>query len=177
MKKENHKNKFKTPEGYFDSFNERLMARLTEEEDITSDIIPKNDGFEVPENYFDTVYDSVAHRLPGKGAKVIALRTYRKVYYAAAAVVALLVLTVAWNWSTTDPKLGFEELASSDITSYLENNDLGLSSYEIAEVVDLEAVSLSDIMETQLEEEVILDYLNENVEEIEELNLEYDEIE
>ncbi|MEM8508397.1 MAG: hypothetical protein AAF717_11230 [Bacteroidota bacterium] len=176
MKKENQKNTFKTPEGYFDSFNERLMARLADEEKVKSDIIPLNDGFVVPEHYFETVYDNVKNRLQGKGAKVIALGTYRTVYYAAAAVIALLVLTVAWNWSS-EPQLRFEDLASTDITSYLESNDLGLSSYEIAEVVDLEEINLSDIMETQLEEEVILDYLNENVEEIEELNLEYDEIE
>ncbi len=173
--KKDRDNKFKTPEGYFDSFNERLMARLSEEEDIVSDIIPKTDGFGVPAGYFETVHDAVSSRLPRKGARVIALRSYRSLYYAAAAVAALLVLTAVWNRNTASP-LGFEDLAGADITTYLENNDLGLSSYEIAEVVDLEEVSLSDIMDTQLEEEVILDYLNENVEEIEELNLEYDEI-
>ncbi len=173
--KEDHDNKFKTPEGYFDSFNERLMARLSEEEDIVSDIIPKTDGFGVPAGYFETVHDAVSSRLQRKGTRVIALRSYRAIYYAAAAVAALLVLVAVWNRNTTS-QLGFEDLAGTDITTYLENNDLGLSSYEIAEVVDLEEVSLSDIMDTQLEEEVILDYLNENVEEIEELNLEYDEI-
>ena len=173
--KKNHDNKFKTPEGYFDRFNERLMARLADEDDIKSDIIPTTDGFGIPEGYFDTVYPSLSSRLQRKEAKVIALRSYRSIYYAAAAVAALLVITLAWNWNN-EPQLGFEDLAGTDITTYLENNDLGLSSYEIAEVVDLEEVTLTDIMDTQLEEAVILDYLNENVEEIEELNLDYDEI-
>ncbi len=173
--KKNHDNKFKTPEGYFESFNERLMARLADEEASQSSSIPKNDGFAVPDGYFENVYSSVQKRMDGKGTKVIALKSYRAFYYAAAAIAALFVLSLAWNWSNPT-QLGFEDLASTDITAYLENNDLGLSSYEIAEIVDLEEVTILDIVENQLEEDVILDYLDENVEEIEDLNLEYDEI-
>ena len=61
--KEEQKNKFKTPEGYFESFNERLMARMAVEEAQKSDLIPKTDGFVVPDGYFDAVYESVNDRL------------------------------------------------------------------------------------------------------------------
>jgi len=40
--KKNHKDKFKTPEGYFESFNERLMDKIVKEESI----IPSSDGLQ-----------------------------------------------------------------------------------------------------------------------------------
>ena len=47
--KEKPKRTFKTPEGYFENFNERLLDRMAKEESI----IPKEDGFTVPEGYFE----------------------------------------------------------------------------------------------------------------------------
>lgn len=174
--KKNHKNKFKTPEGYFDNFNERLFERLTDEEKIEeSSAIPRSDGFGVPEGYFDSVYASTIKRMDGKSSKIISLRKYQPFYYAAAAIAVIFALTLAWNWNeTTD--VSFEDLASTDFDTYFENNDLGLSSYEIAEVVNLEDISLEDITDENIGDETILDYLDENVDEIEDLELNYEEL-
>ena len=48
-----------------------------------------------------------------------------------------------------------------------------MTSYEIAEVVSLEEVELNDILVDDLEESIIMEYLDENVDDIEELNIEY----
>lgn len=174
--KRNHKNKFKTPEGYFDNFNERLFERLAEEEgQEESSIIPKSDGFVTPKEYFDSVYPSTIQKLGDQPTKVVSLRNYRTFYYAAAAIAVLFVLTFVWNWNKA-PDINFEDLASADIETYFENNDFGLSSYEIAEVVDLKDISLEDITDENLGDETILDYLDERVDEIEDLELNYEEL-
>lgn len=174
--KKNHKNKFKTPEGYFDNFNERLFARMNaEEEEPNVTFLPKSDGFGVPDNYFNSVYPAIKKRLNGDSGKVFALQKYRTFYYAAAAIAALFVLTLAWNLNQ-DKEIGFEDLASADIETYFENNELGLSSYEIAETVNLENISISDFTEKNIEEESILEYLDENIEDLEDLDLNYEEL-
>ncbi len=174
---QDHKNKFKTPEGYFESFNERLFARLeTEEGEPNTDFLPQKDGFGIPEHYFDTVYPSVQSQLEKRAPKVISFNRYRTFYYAAAAVAVLLVLTLGWNWNNS-PDLNFEDLASTDIEAYFENNEVGLSSYEIAETVNLEDISITDFTEKSLQEESILEYLDEHVEDVEDLDLNYEELE
>ena len=46
-----------------------------------------------------------------------------------------------------------------------------MTSYEIAEVVSLEEVELNDILNDDLEDDIIMEYLDENVGDIEDLNL------
>ena len=175
--KKDHENKFKTPEGYFESFNERLFARLEAEEGgPNTDFLPKSDGFSIPDGYMDTIYSSVQSKLEKRDTKVISLNRYRMFYYAAAAVAVLFALTFGWNWNN-EPDLGFEDLANADIETYFENNALDFSSYEIAETVNLDEISISDITGKSLQEESILEYLDENVEDLEDLDLNYEELE
>ncbi|NNM17715.1 MAG: hypothetical protein HKP24_04015, partial [Croceitalea sp.] len=67
--KESHKNKFKTPEGYFENFNERLMKKISKEDSM----IPQNDGFKMPYGYFNGLDKKILENLPAKGSKVILL--------------------------------------------------------------------------------------------------------
>lgn len=62
-------------------------------------------------------------------------------------------------------------MANAEIESYLENTDFEMTSYEIAEVVSLEEVELNDILNDDLEDDIIMEYLDENVGDIEDLNL------
>ena len=173
--KKNKTNKFKTPEGYFESFNERLKQRLEGEVESQSDLIPKTDGFAVPEDYFEKLNGQIQSKIASAAPKVITLTSYRTFYYAAAAVAVLFVLVFAWN--TDQNSIEFDDLANAEITAYFEEEDFGLSSYEIAEVLPIGALSIDDMTEIPLEEENILEYLDENVADFEELNLDYDELE
>lgn len=169
--KKNHEHKFKTPEGYFESFNERLMDKIAKEESA----IPKTDGFAVPDGYFDTVHETIAKKIDPNAPKVISLVDYKKFFYAAASIAAILVLVFYLSPSKVQP-IQFEDLASTEIDTYFENTEIGLSSYEIVQVVDLDASELNDINDNtmELEEEVIIDYLDSNIGDFEELNLEYE---
>ncbi|MFD2586933.1 hypothetical protein ACFSQJ_08325 [Croceitalea marina] len=170
--KKNHKNPHKTPEGYFNSFNERLMDKIAKEESN----IPKNDGFSVPEAYFDTFNSTVSDKVK---PKVVQLHSYRKYYYAVASVAAIVLMVVFFNQNSNQAKFDFEDLASNEIDAYFDKTDLEFSSYELAEVINLDNVSLLDITDANNTEEgdLILDYLNETTDEIEDLNLDYDEFE
>lgn len=166
--KKNHENKFKTPEGYFDTFNERLMDKIAKEETV----IPKTDGFAVPEGYFDTLHERIVRKQKDHGPKVVSLRPYRKFYYAAASVAALLVMTLFFNRSKED-SIQFDDLASAEIKAYFENTEIGLTSYEIAQVVALEENELTELRADALEENELIDYIDDNMDTFDQLDLEY----
>lgn len=169
--KKNHKDKFKAPEGYFESFNERLMNKIVKEESI----IPSSDGFSVPKDYFDNISTSIPNYTE---TKVIGLNSYRK-YYAVAATIAVLMALTLFFTQNKETEYGFEDLASAELDAYFLNNDMDLSSDDLAQVVNIEEITMLDIIESEdpLGSEMILEYLDENVDEIEELNLDYEEFE
>ncbi|TAI49183.1 hypothetical protein [Flagellimonas allohymeniacidonis] len=174
---ENEENNFKTPEGYFESFNERLMGKIRGEEETEKlSFLPKSDGFSVPEGYFQNLDQKMSSRLGDQETKVISLKTYRKYFYGAVAAAAVFLVIFGLNFNTETP-VAFEDLASAEIDAYLESTELDLSSYELAEMVPIDEIEINDVVEEQLESENILEYLDENIEDIDELNLNFEDYE
>jgi hypothetical protein len=172
--KKDKKNSFNTPEGFFENFNERLMARIHQETGSeTESIIPKTDGFGVPENYFDGLTPKILSKITEEKGKVIKLKSYRKIYYGAAAIAAVFLLIFGFNWKTETSPVTFDDLANTEIDAYFDNYRIGMSSYELAEMVSFENVQLNDILEDDLSGEVILEYLDANVDDLRDLNIEY----
>jgi len=170
--KKDKKNSFNTPEGYFENFNDRLMDRIQNEEaQEDGAIIPKTDGFAVPDGYFDVITNDVLSKTVGKETKVIPLKSNRNFYYSVAAVAAIFILIFSLTWNSTSEPITFDDLANAEIESYLENTDFEMTSYEIAEVVSLEEMELTDMLGDDFEDDIIMEYLDENVEDIKELNL------
>ncbi|MFS4492172.1 hypothetical protein [Maribacter sp. 2308TA10-17] len=167
MEASNKNNPFKTPEGYFENFTDGLMDKLNDEK---SDL-PKEDGFAIPENYFDGLHKNIQEKLNLEETKVIQLNPWKKYYIAAASAAAIVLIFLGFNWNANE-KITFEDLASTDIENYFEYNELGLTTYEISEVLPLDELEINDILENQFEEENVIDYLNDNVDAIEDLNLE-----
>jgi hypothetical protein len=170
MKELNKKNPFKTPEEYFEGFTGRLMDQISRD----GDHIPESEGFTVPEGYFDGLHRNIEQRLTERPVKIIPLHRYRKYYFAAAAVAAVAVLYFGIQWNAPQ-ELRFEDLANSDIENYFEANEFGMSTLEIAEVIPVDELEISDILERRLNEENVIDYLNNNTDAFEELNLNNDE--
>ncbi len=165
MKKNTNKNPFKTPQNYFDSFEEKLMEKLHKEESI----IPKSDGFSVPDNYFNTLQDKLNDKLKDEG-KVVPLRSYKRYYAVAAAVAALFIFVIGQQFNTTK-EVSFMDLANSEIEAYFDSNDLDMSTYELVEVLPVGQLEINDILDTHMNNDDIEDYLQENIEHLEELNL------
>ena len=174
MKKKDNKNPFKTPEGYFDSFQDKLLERLSDETPSHLDSFnEKDDGFRVPNGYFDGLNGRIKERL-NDDVKVIPLRSYRNYYVAVASIAAVALLLFGIFWNTSD-EISFTDLANSDIEAYFENNDFELSSYEIAEEIPVDGLELGDFLDTQFNDEHIVNYIDENTDNFDELNLEDDE--
>ncbi len=174
MKKNDSTNPFKTPEGYFDSFQDRLMEKLSDEESGLLDFLEnKDDGFTVPKGYFDGIKKDIDKRL-NDDVKVISIKSFKKYFMAAASVAAVALVLLGFFWNTSD-QIDFADLANSDIETYFENNELGLSSYEIAEEISLDQMDMGDFLETRFSDDHIIEYINENIDNINELNFEDDE--
>ena len=158
---------FKTPEGYFEGFTDDLLNKMSKE----ASSLPNKDGFKIPEGYFDSLNKEVLEKVTEKEIKVIRLQAYKKYFYAAASVAAIVLFVLSIQWRDKS-SFTFDDLARTDIEIYLEENDLGLSSYELAEVLLTEEMEVNDILNIELDDENIIDYLEDN---IDELNLEIDE--
>ena len=172
MNKNTNKKNFKTPDGYFEGFSDRLLDRMSNtEKDQEGSLIPKSDGFALPDGYFESLNKNIQNRLNKEMPKVIALNRRRKTYYLAAAAVAAIVLLTIGIRSTINEVPTFDSLAKTEIEDYFDNTDLGFSTYEIAEVIPVDDLEISDILDTQLNDENIMDYLEDSVDDIEELNL------
>jgi hypothetical protein len=165
----NNKIPFKTPQGYFDSFEDRLMDKLLTEETG----IPKAKGFTVPDTYFDTFNDKLTSKL-NKETKVIPLYPVKKIIAFAASIAAIAIIFLGYNWNSTE-ELSISDLANTDIETYFENNEFDLTSYEIAEVLPFTDTEFSNMLTSSIENENILDYLSDNTHDFEELNLQDNE--
>ena len=172
MKRKNSgKNPFNIPKDYFNSFEDKLKDRIFKEDSP----IPKNDGFGIPESYFEQLQAQLTAKVEEKSsAKVIPLYSYKKFLVIAASIAVLLVLAVGINWNN-DNNLSFTDLANSEIEAYFNDTEIDLSSDEIAEVLPIDGYEINDFVKPEMTEENLLDYLNENVENFEELNLEDNE--
>lgn len=170
MDKKYKKEGFNVPEGYFDSLSKRLMNQMKEEKQG----LPNKEGFGVPEGYFENFNDRLKERMDLEGPKVVQLNPLRKFYFVAASIAALIIIVIGLRWGSTD-ELSFGDLANSELETYLDENEIELTSYELAEVIPVEELEVNDILDNNLKDENIIDYLDENVDDLDELNIEFDE--
>lgn len=148
---------FKTPSGYLDELEDRVFARLNNE-DGSKDL--KSSGFNLPENYFDTVEASVLNRLETKReTKIISLLTRRRLTYISSVAAALiLAFTLFLN-----NEVGADELNYEVVSDYILDEDI--DSYDLAALLTEEELSSIDIeiYNDSYNTDSIEDYLLENV--------------
>ncbi|WP_299116618.1 hypothetical protein [uncultured Winogradskyella sp.] len=145
---------YKTPDDYFESFENKLFERLSEEEPIEG---VKDSGYTVPKNYFDSIEDKVFNTISTKEIPIVKLRA-RKYFYYVAGIAASLVLLFAIFFQDTD----YESLSIEVVETYLEDRDL--DSYELAQLLSDVDLLEDDfiITETPYEEDNLENYLLEN---------------
>lgn len=172
MKKTTKNNDFKIPDEYLEGFTSKLLDKIAEEKIDT----PKNEGFKMPDNYFEELNTAILSKINNapKEIKVIPLKSYKKYYYAVASVAAILLFVFSINNIGTNTNTN-DTVSSLEIEAYFDMNDVGLTSYEIAEVIPVNELGINDILENQLEEENIMEYLENNIDDLEELNIQYNE--
>ena len=175
MKKIDKNSGFKVPEHYFEKLGGELLDKAAQISNSSETrTFPKNDGFTVPNRYFENFNKRILEKLDRKEPKVIQLHRYKKIYYATATVAAGLLLFFGLR-SSFQKQLSFSDLASQDIENYFQNNELDMSSYEIAEMLPMDQLEINDVLNNRIQDAAILDYLDNNMDNLEELNLNYNE--
>jgi hypothetical protein len=171
MKKIPKKNSFKTPTGYFEGLTKRIQERMQEED---AQKFPDKEGFAVPDTYFDDLEKEILANTTQKETPIIQLRPYKNYLYVAAAIAAIVVLVIALPWNRSQT-ITFDDLAEVDITSYFESQELELSSYEIAEAIPVADLDIDEFMESGMDDEQIMNYLEDTIDDLDELNIDLDE--
>lgn len=177
---------FKAPVGYFDTVEDAIFAQLTSEKfpekegfsvpasylkEVENNVlkklgkekIQKETGHKIPKAYFETIEDRVIAKLKDEKpvAKVIDFRSIllkRIIPFAAA---ASLLLFLVLNSNHED--ISLDNVATTEIEQWIDNDLIALDSYEIAEVYSDVELDNQDIFA----DEEIMDYLDDmNVENI-----------
>lgn len=165
------KSGFTVPDGYFEGASSRILHAI-------ENTIPEkqSEGFKVPSDYFDHIDKSVLQKLENKDRSIIALNPFKKYYYMAAAIAAVFLVFLGLNrLQEKTMTFDFEDLSFYEIEAYFDTNELGFTSYEIAEMIPVTDLEINDVLTRQLKEENIMDYLYNNVDRFDELNLETNE--
>ncbi|MAB50079.1 MAG: hypothetical protein ACX93I_09210 [Winogradskyella sp.] len=157
MKKEKlhniNSNGFKTPDDYFQSFEDKFFERLNEKETIEG---INDSGFTIPDDYFESLDGKILNKIKEK--PVIKLNT-RKVFYYVTGIAASLLLMVSIFMNGDDKT---QELSAEMVETYFKNSDL--DSYELAELLVNADILEEDftLIETEYKEENLESYLLEN---------------
>ena len=161
---------FKVPDGYFEQFEARLAGRLKASGD---ELIPKEAGFRVPEDYFETFGQRLQQRLETPRGRTRNLWSGYLGWAAAAAAGIALALLLWPSQSPQEP--AFDDLARTEIESYLEIRYEDLSAYELAESLPLGNMAMGDLLEEAPVDTQILDYLDRENEAYDDYYLSNDE--
>lgn len=145
---------YKTPDNYFESFEDKLFERLSEEKKLQG---LKSPGYSVPKDYFNTIEDKVLRRLENEEKPIVRLQS-RKIFYYVAVIAASIIMLFAIFVNTEST----QDFSVEMVETYFENSDL--DSYEIAQLL-LDADMLEDdflIIETTYNESNLENYLLNN---------------
>lgn len=167
-KKITNNNPFKTPSSYFDTFEKKLQDKLEKE----NRVLPKESGFTVPPAYFEGLGERIMakSREEDKDFRMIKLSPLRRALAIAASFAGIAFFALSMDWSS-DNEINFTDLVNAEIEAYFEDTELDLSTDEIAQVISIESYEINDFMLPQMNEENLLDYFIENVDDYDELNL------
>ncbi len=157
MKENKNITGFKTPENYFEDFEERLFSKISEEG------FPKSTGHTVPDGYFETMEKRVSKAVINseKPTKVIQLFPKKYFGYAAAIAACLVIGFTVFNTKTDNSSLDSLQLAAID--TYIEEGNLNLDFYDLTSYIDDEDITDLNFDNHQFSESTLEDYLLENV--------------
>ena len=118
MKKEKlhniNSNGFKTPDNYFQSFEDKFFERLNEKETIEG---INDSGFTIPEDYFESLDGKILNKIKDKPVRKLHTR---KVFYYVSGIAASLLLMVS-IFMNGDGKT--QELSAEMVETYFKNSD------------------------------------------------------
>lgn len=155
---------FKVPENYFQNFETRMFDKiqtLPQENELHKIQQP----FNIPDNYFEVFEKKMLHKLAQEPDKprVISLFSRKTLSYVAgiAAVIAVILTSSVIGHGE---KTTFEDLDMLAVENYLFET-LDLSNPEETQLIDKREFSFAQGIDSNIDHEAVLEYLNENFEE------------
>lgn len=162
-------NGFNIPKGYFDKFPIELSEKIEKYYSIDSSELQK-EIFKVPDSYFEAFSQNIHLKLDVKKPKIITLN--KRYYSIAASIAAAIAVFIIFKINTKQAPT-FEDLTSNMLESYFDDSEYDFNENELAELLPLQEVSINDILNNELNQEEIVDYLDENITDMYELNTIY----
>ncbi|WP_438712499.1 hypothetical protein ACSTS3_09250 [Aquimarina muelleri] len=164
MKKDKlHKNNggFKVPEEYFENLESRLSKKTpfkTEKKLLSK--TKYSSGFKIPDEYFVGFENKILRKVKETKSKrkVISLITRKNILYFSS-IAAMIAIIISLSISK-ESELSFNDITVADIYTYFNEENIELSTIEIATLLESD-VSYTETLEKELiNEDVILDYLS-----------------
>ena len=146
---------FKTPDHYFESFDNKLFDSLHSKKTIEN---IESSGFVMPINYLETVEASILSKLETEKTPVLYLQTKRTFYYVAGIAASfILFFSLIFN---TDDGLSIDAIDTVAIESYLYQEDY--TNDELASLFNSSEISETDFIDVNISDETLNQYL-ENI--------------
>lgn len=162
---------FKIPDRYFEGFSQDIQKRLTHP---LGNPGAAESCFKVPDAYFDRFESRMLKRLHTQPPEVRPLWNRSKFKWGVAIAAGMaLMLLLQTGKDTSQPQ--FEDLARNEIEDYLEIRYSDLNTFELAESLPLEDLTMGDLLEDIPHDAQILNYLERKYEAYDHFNLENDE--
>ncbi len=154
-KNKKYQHGFKSPDDYFDSFEDRLFSKLSE------DKLPGDSGFKAPDGYFDAVEDTIMSRIAEENQTPVIPLYRRKIFLYAASIAACAALV--FSVYTPETTISENDLEFADIEAYIDNGELDIDPYEIAQLLNEEDIEELSAEDDFFSEESLENYLLEHI--------------
>lgn len=151
---------FKTPDAYFDTFDQRLLDKMAVQKEMAS---ITDAGYKVPDTYFENFDAKLEARLKYEASqedhiKVIPMPFWRNAGLISGVAAALILMFTILQKS--DTPLSINQVETASLEAYL--NDENLNIYDIASLLDEEDLVLDNFVSTSFTEESLENYLLNN---------------
>jgi hypothetical protein len=160
---------FSTPPGYFDELSDNAVAGASAIEFVNVELenlsplmssLKNKAVYEVPAGYFENLPEQMLKQAKSQPAKVVRMNFARRAMrYAAAAVVAGLIIAAAWIYLGTNKSAdgtsiaGIEQVSDEMLENYLETN-LVEAPVLASNSSEIDADDLKDILADVTDEEL-----------------------
>lgn len=155
---------FNLPKDYFNSFENDLFTKLNIK--TNTELTNRDTGFSTPEGYLDSLDDRIFKTVvPQEETKVITLFT-RKQLMRIASIAAVFVLgffiTKSMLPTIEESGISFEDIEYAAFEEYLNEEDLTLSEYEIADLYNATEDDIDNIStESAIDNNLLYEYLSD----------------
>lgn len=155
---------FKTPKDYFDKFEEDLFTNLSiEKNTILKD---QETGFTTPNGYIENLEDRILKEvIPTKETRVIRMfskKQFMKVASIAAVFILSFFIMKPVIFSNKDESLTFDDIEYGAFEEYINEEDLSLSEFEIADLYNASEEDIDNIStENTIDNNQLYEYLSD----------------